>query len=344
MMKKTVLAAILLSCIPALALAQDYRPGVAAHRGASAYLPEHTLEAKAMAYAMGVDYIEQDLVLTKDDVLVVLHDHSLETTTDVAKKFPGRNRADGSYYAIDFTLAEIKSLIVTERFDAKTGEAVFKGRFPVSFDIDYRVPTFEEELQQVQGLNKATGNDIGIYVEVKEPAFHDREGKPIMKAVIDMLTKYGYNKKDSNCILQIFDYPAVKQSRELGWVGPLAMLVDGDGQLLTDDKDVHKFLLTPEGIKEVSQVADIYAPWFGHLAEAKADGSGYTIPEERIKAVRDTGMKLHSWTYRADALPKGFKSEDEVMDFLFKTIKVDGMFSDHADHLIVYLKKNGLRD
>lgn len=90
------------------------KPLVIAHRGASGYLPEHTLEAKALAYAMKPDYIEQDVVMTKDDQLVVLHDHYLDRVTDVAERFPHRAREDGRYYAIDFTLAEIKSLRVTE--------------------------------------------------------------------------------------------------------------------------------------------------------------------------------------------------------------------------------------
>ncbi len=91
-------------------------PLVIAHRGASGYLPEHTLPAKALAYAMKPDYIEQDVVMTKDDQLVVLHDHYLDRVTDVAERFPDRAREDGRYYAIDFTLAEIKSLRVTEGF------------------------------------------------------------------------------------------------------------------------------------------------------------------------------------------------------------------------------------
>lgn len=341
-MKRLVFAALLLISLPIAALAADYHPTVTSHRGACAYLPEHTLEAKAMAYAMGVDYIEQDVVMTKDNVLVVLHDHTLETTTDVAKKFPGRNRKDGSYYAIDFTLAEIKSLLVTERFDAKTGQAVFPGRFPVQFNIDFRVPTLEEEILFVQGLNKSTGNNVGLYVEVKEPAFHDKEGKPIMKATIDMLAKYGYNKKDANVILQIFDYPAVKQSRELGWVAPLAMLVDLDGQMLVNDKDVHKWLLTEEGVKEVSKYADIYAPWFTHLALPSKDGKSHTVAP-CLKWARDAGMKVHTWTHRSDKLAAGFASDEAIFTAMFKEMKLDGLFSDAPDRPIAWLKKNGLR-
>ena len=332
----------LLLCLTVPALAADYKPTVTAHRGACGYLPEHTLEGKTMAYAMGVDYMEQDVVFTKDNVLVVLHDHTLETTTDVAKKFPGRHREDGSYYAIDFTLDEIKSLIVTERFDAKTGAAVFSGRFPVSFDIDFRVPTLEEEILLIQGLNKSTGRNVGLYVEVKEPAFHEKEGKPIMEAVIAMLGKYGYNKEDGNVILQIFDFDAVKKSRALGWKAHLAMLVDMDGQMLIDDKDVHKWLLTEEGVKEVSKYASIYAPWFTHLALPAEDGKSYTVAP-CLKWARDAGMQVHTWTHRSDKLAPGFATEEAMFESMFKEMKLDGMFSDFPDRPIAWLKQNGLR-
>jgi glycerophosphoryl diester phosphodiesterase len=199
----------------------------------------------------------------------------------------------------------------------------------------------EEEILLVQGLNKSTGKNVGLYVEVKEPAFHEKEGKPIMEAVIEMLDKYGYNKKDANVILQTFDYDAVKKSRALGWKANLAMLVDRGGQMLLNDKAVHEWLLTEEGIREVSQYASIYAPWFSHLAEP-ADGKGYTLAP-CIQWARDAGMKLHTWTYRADSLPKGFSSEDEVFEAAFKEIKVDGIFTDFPDRVVGYLEKNGLR-
>ena len=137
---------------------------VIAHRGASGYLPEHTLPSKALAYQQGADYLEQDLVMTKDDRLIVLHDHFLDRVTDVAEKFPGRARADGRFYAIDFTLAEIKSLKFTEGFDIKDGEkvAVYPLRFPL-WASDFRIHTFEEELEFIQGLNKTMKRNVGIY-------------------------------------------------------------------------------------------------------------------------------------------------------------------------------------
>jgi len=124
------LAMVPLSVIPAAAQEKI----VIAHRGASGYLPEHSLPAKAMAYAMGADFIEQDLVLTQDNRLVVLHDLYLDAVTDVALVFPDRGRRDGHFYAIDFTLAELRRLALTERLVIKDGRSQprFSGRFPLS--------------------------------------------------------------------------------------------------------------------------------------------------------------------------------------------------------------------
>lgn len=321
---------------------KTYRPKVAAHRGASGYVPEHTIPAKTMAYALNPDFIEQDVVMTRDGVLMIMHDPDLDTTTDVAQKFPGRNRTDGKYYAADFTWPEIETLTVTERFDPKTGKAIFPGRFPVDSGIEFKVPKFEDELKLIQGLNKSTGKDIGVYVEVKEPKFYTNEGKDITGAVIDMLDKYGYNSPDANSILQIFDYDAVKDARAKGWKGDLAMLVLEGGQNLTDDKEVHKWLMTPEGIAEVSKYATIYAPWFSHLAVPTEDGKSYKI-SNLTDLARQNGMKVHSWTLRKDKPFKGFKDAREAMDVAFKELKLDGMFSDQPDMVVEYLEEQGLR-
>ena len=128
----------------ALAAAEP-RPLVIAHRGASGYLPEHTLAAKALAYGQGADFLEQDVVLSKDGVPVIFHDTHVDTTTDVAKKFPGRQRADGRFYALDLTVAELKQLNVTERFNPKTGKAVFPRRFPVGVG-SFSVVTLEDTM------------------------------------------------------------------------------------------------------------------------------------------------------------------------------------------------------
>ena len=131
------------------------KPIIIAHRGASGYLPEHTLECKAMAFGMNPDYIEQDVVLTKDNHPVVIHDHYLDTVSDVDRVFPGRKRSDGRYYVIDFTLEEIRKLRLRERIDLKTGNCVYPKRFPGETIIDFKIPTLEEEIQLIQGDRKS---------------------------------------------------------------------------------------------------------------------------------------------------------------------------------------------
>ena len=147
---------------------------VIGHRGACGYLPEHTLESYALAHGQGADYIEPDLVRTRDGAFLCLHDIYLEPTTDVAAVFPGRARADGRYYAIDFTLEEVRRLRVRERLDR---------RFPQGASR-FAVPTFEEMIELVAGLNRTTGRRAGIYPELKQPAFHRDEGQPMEEAFL----------------------------------------------------------------------------------------------------------------------------------------------------------------
>ena len=138
---------------------------VIAHRGACAYLPEHTLEAKALAIGMGADFVEQDVVLSKDDIPIVTHDIFLEDISDIAARFPDRGRTDGHHYAIDFTLAELKTLARHERVNA-AGSAVFPQRFPVGAS-QFAIVTLQEEIDLVQGINKSAGKNVGLYTEVK---------------------------------------------------------------------------------------------------------------------------------------------------------------------------------
>ncbi|MFM8904205.1 MAG: glycerophosphodiester phosphodiesterase family protein, partial [Verrucomicrobiota bacterium] len=148
-----------LTVLLAVAL-QAAEPVVIAHRGASGILPEHTRESKIAAHRMGADYLEQDVVLSKDDVPIVLHDVHLDTTTDVAEKFPDRRRKDGRYYAIDLTVAEIATLTATERFDHRTGKQVMPLRHPKGKGV-FRVPTLEQELALIAELNRTGGRRAG---------------------------------------------------------------------------------------------------------------------------------------------------------------------------------------
>jgi glycerophosphoryl diester phosphodiesterase len=264
--------AILLAAIAAGALATFAASAppakiVVAHRGASGYLPEHTLPAIAMAHARGADYLEQDLVLSKDGVPVVLHDIHLDTVTDVAKRFPARKRDDGRFYAIDFTVAELKQLAASERFDPRTGAAVFPKRFPAGKG-SFQVPTLEVELLLIQGLNTSTGRDAGVYPEIKEPAWHRAQGRDISKVVLEVLARYGYRTKSDKVFVQCFDAAEVKRIRtELGYKGRLVQLIEGSRPLL----DEHASLRTPAGLAETAKVADGIGPALTDVV-ARAEG------------------------------------------------------------------------
>ena len=190
------------------------RPIIIAHRGASGYLPEHTLESKVMAYMMNADFIEQDVVLTKDNVPIVLHDIYLDEVTDVATKYPNKkNTTTNRFYAIDFSLDEIKSLLVTER-------SVYPDRFPIK-QSSFQISTLEEEIQLIKGLNKAFDSiysldtsgrlrsnrtQPGIYVELKRTDFHKSRNKTnFSEIVLDLLRKYNYTSYHDKCILQCFE-------------------------------------------------------------------------------------------------------------------------------------------
>lgn len=308
----------LFACLlPAFASAQ---PIVIAHRGASGYLPEHTLEAKAMAHAMGADFIEQDIVLTKDDVPVIMHDVNLDTISDVAQKFPDRRRANGRFYALDFTLAEIKQLRASERFSEKTGKQVYPKRFPKG-SSSFQIPTLEEELELIEGLNKSTGRTAGIYPEIKQPKWHRSEGHDISAIVLSILRKHGYATKTDACFVQCFEFEEVKRIRtELGWEGRLIYLMGAfkKGEKVTNEKP---------SLPDIAKVAD---------------GIGPAISADIVDVVSQAhaaGLKMHPYTLRVDDLPKWAKSTDELLRLLFEEAKVDGLFTDFPDVAVRYLKK-----
>ena len=290
---------------------------VIAHRGASGYLPEHTLEAYAMAHAQGADYIEPDLVLTKDGVFICLHDIHLGPTTDVELRFPNRKRADGHWYPADFTLAEIKQLRVHERLP---------DRFPMDQSA-FEVPTFEEMIELIQGLNLTTGREAGIYPEIKAPAWHEKEGLPMEKAVLDVLTKYGYTGPDSKVFLQCFEAEPLKKIRhELGSSIPIVMLVGGGAAA--------RQLLSEKGLDEVATFANGIGP-SKTLIEAKP---------EIVKWAHDRDLKVHPYTFRKDNYPeRKYDSYTAELEQFFEQYDVDGLFTDFPDIAAHYLAQNGSR-
>ena len=323
---------------------------VIAHRGASGYLPEHTLPAKAMAFAQGADYLEQDLVMTKDDQLVVLHDHYLDRVTDVADRFPDRARKDGRYYAIDFTLAEIKSLKFSEGFTVENGKKVqtFPGRFPMG-KSDFRVHTFEEEIEFIQGLNHSTGKNIGLYPEIKAPWFHHQEGKDIATRVLEVLKKYGYTKKTDKIYLQCFDANELKRIRnelepKMGMDLKLVQLIaytkwneteeqQPDGKWVNYSYD---WMLEPGAMEKIAQYADGIGPDY-HMLIADSSTNGHITINGMVKEAHEHHLEVHPFTVRADQLPPYAKDVNELYDALYRQADVDGLFTDFPDKAVSYL-------
>ena len=298
---------------------------VIAHRGASGYLPEHTLEAKAMAYAMHPDYLEQDIVLSKDDVPIVVHDITLDDVTDVAQVFPSRKRADGKYYVIDFTYKELLQLNVSERFDTKTGKAVFKNRFPL-WKSHFKLHSLQDEIEMIQGLNKSTGENIGIYPEIKEPAFHLENGKDISVIVLKVLSDYGYNTKKDNCILQCFDATELKRIRQE--LKSNLFLV----QLTEFAEDNSK-------LPEFATYADGVGPYFKQLIKKFDPKTGKITFNDYVKNAQELGMVVHAYTFRADQL-EGLPSFDYLLDLAFNKANLDGVFTDFSDKAVRFLNKS----
>lgn len=317
-------------------LAQDPRPLVIAHRGASGYLPEHTLAAKALAHGLGADFLEQDLVLTKDDVPVVSHDIHLDTVTDVAARFPERKRADGRFYALDFTLAEVKQLRVVERFNPGTGRPVFEKRYPSAAQpAEFRIATLEEELQLIQGLNRSTGRNVGIYPEIKQPKWHREQGRDISRIVLPILARHGYATKADACFLQCFELGEVKRIRgELGWRGRMVFLMSGGKGADGTDYDYYG---TPAGLKELATLVDGIGPAIGRIVTWP--GATAKKLTSLVSDAHAAGLVVHPYTIRVDELPKNCPSVDALHAALLREAGADGVFTDFTDVTRAWLKR-----
>lgn len=278
---------------------------IIAHRGACGYLPEHTLPAYAMAHAMGADYLEPDLVMTRDGVLIILHDIDLAATTDVAQRFPERRNARGHWCPADFDFAEIRQLQARERLE---------GRFRRD-SRGFQVPAFEELLQLLSELNRLTGRRVGVYPETKSPAFHRRRGLPMEPPLLELLARYGYSSREDRVCIQSFDPDNLRQIREE--LGSELMLV----QLLSRTPSATR-------LDEIARYGDGIGP------------DKRLIENRRRQPVRDNalvreaharGLLVHPFTFRADQLTAGDSGlEDELRRFYFD-YGVDGLFCDHPD-------------
>lgn len=326
---------------------------VIAHRGASAYLPEHTMEAKVLAYAMGADFIEQDVVMTRDNELVVLHDLTLERVSNVQSIFPDRHRDDNRYYVIDFTLAELRQLSITEGVRLNSNgeqQAIFPQRFPVG-QGDFRIHTFAEEIDLIQGLNKSTNQNIGIYPEIKSPWFHRQQGKDLSLAVLQTLKEYGYTLKTDRVYLQTFDFNELKRIHDellptLNIDLKLVQLIadnswgetfaeDAAGNLSPFD---YNWMHTEEGIRELANYVNGIGPSINMIISQ--DSTHETlIKSELVDFAHQNGLQVHPFTFRADqgALPAYAENFEHLLGIFYDEVGVDGVFTDFPDRATQFL-------
>lgn len=344
------------------------KPLIVGHRGASGHRPEHTLEAYKLAIEQGADFIEPDLVATKDGVLIARHEPMLSGTTDVADRpeFAKRKtmrKVDGvetnDWFAGDFTLAEIKTLrakqAMADRDQSHNGK--------------YQIPTLQEVIDLAKAESARAGRTIGIYPETKHPLFHAAIGLPLEDRLLDQLKAAGWTEKGSPVIIQSFETANLKYLRGKTQLRLVQLVdaddVDKDGGIVlaapfdkpydfavTGDKRSFKDLLTPEGLKEIKTYADGVGPWKPYILAGKQtigedgkpkdlNGDGKIDEQDRIliaptNVVKDAhaaGLFVHSWTFRSEPkrLASNFKGDPAAEYKAFFDLGIDGLFSDFPD-------------
>lgn len=332
-------------------------PLVIGHRGASGLLPEHTLEAYKLAIEQGADYIEPDLVMTKDGQLIARHEPMLDGTTDVATKFPASRMStrmvDGvsttAYFASDFTLAEIKTLGAIQ---ARAGR-------PAQYNGLYAIPTLDEVIALAKAEGAKAGRTIGIYPEIKHSTFsagifganvvedtllaklHAAYGNvadaPVFIQSFEVSNLQDLNTKTSLRLIQLIDADDVKADGSMSLVAPYRQpydfVVRGDPRLFSD-------LLTDAGLDFVKTYADGIGPWKPYLLKTVDDGvdrngdGKLTINDRRVEGstgviemAHRKGLKVHTWTFRNDASGYGYTDPQVEME-VYMRLGVDGVFTD----------------
>ncbi|MGH8194724.1 MAG: glycerophosphodiester phosphodiesterase [Woeseiaceae bacterium] len=313
----------------------DQNPLIIAHRGASGYLPEHTLEAKALAYGLGAHYLEQDVVATRDDRLVVLHDIHLDRVTDVAARFPTRHRQDRRYYARDFDLAELQTLTIHERRTADGTNAVYPGRFPTATG-HFRIPTLSDEIEMILGLNASTGRTVGLYPEIKRPAWHREEGVDVGALLLAALDEYGFSRRADPVYVQCFDPAELRRIRgDLGSDLRLIQLI-GENAWSESDAD-YEWLRSAEGLAQLSEIVDGIGPWLNHLYTL-AEIDGQPVSSGLVSAAHAAHLEVHAYTFRADEIPVGFAAFGELVQWFVTALCIDGLFTDFPDRVRLALE------
>jgi glycerophosphoryl diester phosphodiesterase len=342
--------------------ARTQAPLVIGHRGASGYLPEHTLESYALAIELGADFVEPDLVATQDGHLIARHEPNITHTTDVASRpeFASRRRTavvDGAseegFFASDFTLAEIRTLRARQAFAERPQQ--FNGRFGI--------PTFDEVIELVKRKSREVDRQVGVYPETKHPTYHRQLGLPLEGRLLAVLTRHGWNYREAPVFIQSFeqsnlqalnrvtrvkliqlvDANGVKPDGSLDYTAPFDRpydwTVSGDPRLLAR---TFGHFATDAGLKEVASYADGIGPWKRYIVSTLADPVGSGPGEARLKLAPPTdlvarahkaGLLVHPYTFRSEqSRLVGDYAGNPLSEYLqFYALGVDGLFTDFAD-------------
>jgi glycerophosphoryl diester phosphodiesterase len=318
------------------------QPLVIGHRGASGYRPEHTLASYELAARMGADFIEPDLVSTKDHVLVARHEPNISGTTDVASRpeFAGRRTTkllDGvattGWFTEDFTLGELKTLRAVERLpQIRQHNTVYNGLFGV--------PTFAEVLALRARLSRELGRRIGIYPETKHPTYFRSAGLPLEEPLVHSLLEAGLNRREGPVFVQSFEAGNLLALRtRLGLRARTVFLTSAGGNPFGDPTSYAEYL-TPEGLRRLSRHVDGIGPDKNQIIPRRADGS-LGQPTSLVSDAHAAGMTVHPYTFRAENTflpailqvgtdPTAYgRAIDEQITFL--ATGIDGLFTDQAD-------------
>lgn len=326
-------------------------PIVIAHRGASGERPEHTLASYELAIEQGADFIEPDLVLTKDGVLVARHENEISETTDVAghPEFADRRatkRIDGKevtgWFTEDFTLAELKTLRAKERIPKLRGTAN---------DGKFAIPTFEEILDLLARVNKGRDHPVGVYPETKHPSYFAAIGLPHEGSLLALLDRYGYRGRTAPVFIQSFEVGNLKAIRAKSDL-PLIQLMDGEGGPADDPKSSYAAMATPAGLKAVAAYTDGIGPNKDMVIPRGALGT-LGEPTSLVRDAHAAGLKVHPWTFRRENYflpladkgginPAGHGDLAAEIHAYLKT-GIDGLFSDNPREAVPAVKQGETR-
>jgi glycerophosphoryl diester phosphodiesterase len=310
----------------------NQKPLIIGHRGACGYRPEHTLASYELAIVMGVDYIEPDIVSTKDGILIARHENDITETTNIANKpeFAHRKntkRIDGKkitgWFADDFTLTEIKTLRAKERLP-------FRNHF---YDQKFEIPTLQEIINLAQQKTAETGRIIGIYPETKHPTYFQSINLALEEPLVDILHKNGYVSSDAPIFIQSFEVENLQQLKKMTNLPLIQLLDDKNMQpydfVVKGDSRTYGDLTSLQELAKIAEYAEGIGAYKGLIVPIGVDINSTTL----ITDAHAVNLKIHAWTFRNEEqyLAPDYQGNPQTEYEQFFKLGIDGVFSDFPD-------------